>query len=245
MNTRQEKAEESEKLGNTAAAAEPEQWGKGRGGDTLVPSQWACSVVTLHIQAAGLPRTAGVSSRLRWQDMGYFYKSSPLQRPLPPDHPSRPPWAPTTTPQLEPHTLIPWISPGAPAWLRSHVTRGHSAYFFHKPSILIFITCAALGAARQYSLTGAEIFFLAGLWGVGVIAKAVPVFQGDATGAGGSGTISVCCAHHIWDPLFLLLKVTQEKGPVLAPQVLIAANSQPSGASNKIRVLTDLKLSAW
>lgn len=37
MNTRQEKAEESEKLGNTAAAAEPGQWGKGREGTHWCP----------------------------------------------------------------------------------------------------------------------------------------------------------------------------------------------------------------
>lgn len=207
--------------------------GKGRGGDALVPSRWACLVLTLHIQAAGPPRTAGVSSRLWWQGHGLFLEILTLAKTSPPrsllkaslgsHHP------PSARPPHPDPTDIPW----SPAWLRSRVTRGHSAFFFPQAfNINIHNTRHALGAGWQHSLTGAEIFFLAGLWGVGVTTKAVPVFQGDATGAGGSGTTSVCCAHRMWDPLLLLLEVVQEKGPVLAPQgFLSSANCSKLPAS--------------
>lgn len=127
---------------------------------------------------------------------------SPKSHPRPP----RPPWAPRITPQPDPRTPSPPIPPGAPVWLTSRVTRGHSGYFFHQAfSINIHNTRRALGAGWRYSLTGAENFFFfpAGLRGAGGITKAAPVFRGDAAGAEGSATNGVgtamggtpsCCA---------------------------------------------------
>lgn len=72
MNSRQEKAEELEELGNGAAAAAPGQLGKGRSGMAPVSYRWAFLGVSLHVQAVWLLRTAGVSCRLQWQGHRLF-----------------------------------------------------------------------------------------------------------------------------------------------------------------------------
>lgn len=195
-NSRQEKAEELEKLDNRAAAAEPGQLGKGRSGMAPVSYWWAFWVVSLHVQAARLLPTARVSSRLQWQGHSLFLSVlSPLQRSLPQITASGLPGFP---PPLLSQTSAPQIHrspPGAPAWLGSRVTRGHSGYFFHQAfSINIHNMHRALGAGWQYSLRGVENFFPAGLQGAGAIAKAVPVFGGDAAGADGSARNGACTA---------------------------------------------------
>lgn len=83
MNSRQEKAEESEKPGNRAAAAEPGQWEKAAQGWhqclTGGLSQGSACMYRLH----SCRSQPGFPASYSGKTTGYFYKSSPLQKSLP------------------------------------------------------------------------------------------------------------------------------------------------------------------
>lgn len=117
-NSRQEKAEELEKLDNRAAAAGPGQLGKGRSGMAPVSYWWAFWVVSLHVQAARLLPTAGVSSRLQWQGHSLFLSVLTLARVSPPNHRLGPAWVPTTPAQPDLCTPNPPIPPRSPGTAR-------------------------------------------------------------------------------------------------------------------------------
>lgn len=109
MNSRQEQAEESEKLGNrAAAAAEPEQLRESRAGTVTSSYQWAFLVVTLHLQAAQLPW--GFQQPTVAVPQVAFINHHPSKG-LSPNHPTRPSWAPTTPPQLDARTQSPQTLP--------------------------------------------------------------------------------------------------------------------------------------
>lgn len=115
VNSRQEKAEELEKLDNGAAAAGPGQLGKGRSGMAPVSYWWAFWVASLNIPTAGLLPTAGVSSRLQWQGHSLFLSVLTLAKVSPPNHRLGPAWVPTTPAQPDlrtPNPRIPARSPG-------------------------------------------------------------------------------------------------------------------------------------
>ena len=195
MHSRQEEAEESEQLGDRAAAlsqSSKEKAGQGqRRCLTGGLSPWsACTYRLLSSRRQpGLPAGCGGKAT------GYSYKSSPLQRPLPQSHPSNPPWGPTTTPQPDPCTPSPPIPPEPRHGSDPISLEGTRVIFSTKPSVLIFITCAVLLVqVGDILVVEWRIFFPAGLQGAGVIAKAEPVFGGDAAGADGSGRNGACTA---------------------------------------------------
>lgn len=132
MNSRQEKAEEPENLGNRIgkrqvrdyACTLPVGFVHGQRARTLIP------------EAARLPQTgfpAGYSDTAT----GYFYKSSPLQRSFPqmtPRGPSGLPARPSGRPR----------APAARHGSGAVSLEGTRVIFSTKPRALTFITCAAL-----------------------------------------------------------------------------------------------------